>query len=130
MTDKEKIELIAREVMGWISAPRKTYSFVDSNKEIIRENYWWEFPVSGARVEQNKWNPFESWDEAGMVSEALAMRMGNGSVEISICSASVAVGLIDRSGKRIVGAKEDTAPRAICEAAVEWAMEVVRERER
>lgn len=104
-TDREIVEVLARDVMGWTWLP---------------EPQKWAYPhpeFQNTLQCVEKWNPLESWADAGMLAEALVK--ADVFIELHWARRSGTWACI-LSNVPIKGYA--TAPRAISFAAYQWAM--------
>lgn len=124
MTDQEIIVAVAEKVMGWKAYPLDSYNdyrLYEQNRLIENVNREWVFfPASATHSEAHAaakpWNPLESVASAWMVVENLAESR---SVRVTSHFPGWRCVVMEHgSGDELGREVADTAPRAICLAAL------------
>jgi hypothetical protein len=110
-TDTEIIELLAREVMGWVADDPTCWK--DSFGKIVAGRDGWS--VDGVLP----WNPLESIADAWMIVEKMADHHKD-SFRLHSFGGKESQANFKFGGSSVIGTytKADTAPRAICLAAL------------
>jgi hypothetical protein len=108
MTNEEKREItlaLATRVMGW----------TDENPE-SSVPCWWDAANRRSRI-KTEWNPLESLADAWMVVEAMGESLWECAIHVGHGGMKVYAGFV--RGDVESGGYYDTAPEAICRAALE-----------